>query len=264
MKIIDFDRFSFEKYNISKVSVIKQKNNWSTCSHDGRLYNGFIFVTVGNCVYRWEGHEENLAPGSVIYLPKGSRHSVTAPIKSLEFFRVNFTVTDIANAEETVFSDSPVLITHSAPQSIYDICSELTSLTLRPHTDFKSMAPLCELIDFCIRVLNADIYKGVDIAANYIAEHYVEKIDLSELADMCFMSYSHLFRTFKLKFGMTPVEYKNSLRIKKAKKLLCAHDCSIGEIAEMLGFEGSCYFTRAFKKHVGLSPAQYRRKKIEK
>lgn len=259
MKIIDFGDFSFEKYNVSNVSVIKQNNNWTVCSSlAGRFYNGFLVLNKGNCVYRWKGHEEKLAPGSVIYLPKGSRHSVTAPIKSLEFFRVNFTVTDIANSEETVFSDSPVLITHCAPQSCFDICSELTALTLRPNTDFKSMAPLCELIDFCFQVLNTGAAKGIDIAVNYIEDHYVERIDLSELANMCFMSYSHLFRTFKLKFGMTPIEYKNSLRIKKAKKLLSEHDCSVGEIAEMLGFEGACYFTRAFKKHVGVSPLNYR------
>ncbi|MBR2466769.1 MAG: helix-turn-helix domain-containing protein [Clostridia bacterium] len=265
MKVIDFSQFSFEKYNVSGVSVIKQKNNWSTYSPEsGRLHNGFIFVTVGNCVYRWKGHEENLSPGSVIYLPKGSQHSVTAPVRSLEFFRVNFTVTDIASAEETVFSDSPVLITHSTPQSIFDICFELTSLTLRPRTDFKAMAPLCELVDFCIRELSADTYKGIDIAVNYIADHCIEKIDISDLANMCFMSYSHFFRTFKTKFDMTPIEYKNSLRIKKAKKLLCEHDCSVGEIAEMLGFEGVCYFTRAFKKHVGISPANYRKEKSKK
>ena len=73
------------------------------------------------------------------------------------------------------------------------------------------------------------------------------------------MSYSHLFRTFKQKFGMTPIEYKNALRIKKAKKMLCDFDLSVGEIAERLGFEGMCYFTRAFKKHVGVSPLNYRK-----
>jgi AraC-like DNA-binding protein len=140
-----------------------------------------------------------------------------------------------------------------------EICSDLTSLTLRPHTDFKTMMYLCELIDFSVRVLNSSTAKGIDIAVNYISEHCVEQINLSELANMCFMSYSHLFRSFKQKFGMTPVEYKNSLRIKKAKMLLCDHDCSIGEIAEMLGFDGPSYFTRAFKKHVGVSPANYRK-----
>ena len=260
MKIIDFSQFSFEKYNVSGVSVIKQRNNWTVYTPpNGRIHNGFLIMTSGSCVYKWDGHEERLTPGSVIYLPKGSRHSVCAPIRSIEFFRVNFTVTDIANSEETVFSDSPVLITRSAPQSVFDNCSDLTSLTLRSYTDFKTMASLCELIEFSIRVLNMGAAKGIDIAANYIEDHYVENIDLSGIADMCFMSYSHLFRSFKQKFGMTPVEYKNSLRIKKAKMLLCDHDCSIGEIAEMLGFDGPSYFTRAFKKHVGVSPANYRK-----
>jgi len=260
MKIIDFGEFSFEKYNISNVSVIKQRNNWSMYSPiDGRIHNGFLFITEGKCVYKWNDAEVNLYPGSVIYLPKESRHTVTAPIKTLEYYRVNFTVTDISSYKETVFSDTPVLITHSTPQKITDICFELCNLTLRPYTDFKTLGALCELIDFCSRSLNSSTVTGIEIAVNYILDHYVEPINLSDLADKCFMSYSHLFRLFKLKFGMTPIEYKNSLRIEKAKNLLCDHDCSIGEIADMLGFEGACYFTRAFKKYVGMSPSYYRR-----
>ena len=264
MKIIDFGQFSFEKYSVSNVSVIKQRNNWSYIhSAEGRIYNGFLVITEGECVYRWDETEITLSPGSVIYLPKGSRHTVTAPLRSLEFFRVNFTVTDIRSSEETVFSDMPVFITHSAPQRITDICSELCALTLRPRTDFKTMAPLSEFIDFCMRALNSTA-KGIDVAVEYIADHCVEEISIGDLADMCFMSGSHFFRTFKQKFGMTPIEYKNSLRIKKAKKLLRDPDCSVGEIAELLGYEGACYFSRAFKRETGLSPLAYRKERTGK
>ena len=221
MQIIDFEQFSFERYNVSNVSVIKQRNNWATYRpENGRVYNGFLLVTEGQCIYKWNENELTLSPGSIIYLPKGSHHQVSAPLRSLEFFRVNFTVTDVKNSEEVVFSDSPVLITHTAPQRIVDVCSDLTTLSLRPRTDFKTMAPFSELIDFCISVLNASTAKGIDIAKNYILEHCMEEINLTHLAEKCFMSYSHLFRTFKQKFAMTPIEYKNSLRIKKAKKLL--------------------------------------------
>lgn len=260
MKIIDFGQFSFEKYNISNVSVIKQRNNWTLCDVlSGRKYNGFVLVTEGNCTYNWQDNEVKLSQGSLIYLPKNSHHTVRAPLKSLEFFRVSFTAADIEDGEETVFSEQPVVITHTAPQSVVEHCSELVNLTLRPHTDFKTMSSLCRIIDFCISSLNSSTKKGIDLALSYIKEHCMEEINLSMLASECYMSYSHLFRTFKQKFGVTPIEYKNSLRIEKAKKLLLDYDLSVGEIAERLGFEGACYFTRAFKKQVGISPLSYRK-----
>ena len=263
MRVIDFGNFSFEKYGISNVSVIKQKNNWSVINSQGRIYNGFLVITSGSCVYRWEDSEITLQPGSVIYLPKGSVHTVSAPARSLEFFRVNFTVTDLSSGEEAVFSKTPVFIMHSAPHRITDICTELCNLTLRQSTDFKTMAPLSEFVDFCMSAHGSTTAKGIDAAVEYISNHFVEEICISELAGMCFMSSSHFFRSFKHKFGMTPIEYKNLLRIKKAKKLLTDPDCSVGEIAELLGFEGACYFSRAFKKQVGISPLAFRQQITE-
>jgi AraC-like DNA-binding protein len=203
-----------------------------------------------------------LSPGSVIYLPKNSHHTVTAPLRSLEFFRINFTVVDLISSEETVFSKEPIVITHASPRKIIERAQELTAMTLRPYTDFKTMAALCEIIDFCISALNSNTKNGIDRALNYIEEHCMEDINLRELAAESYMSYSHLFRSFKQKFGVTPIEYKNSLRIEKAKKLLLDYDLSVGEIAERLGFEGACYFTRAFKSRVGFSPLAYRKAEI--
>ena len=79
----------------------------------------------------------------------------------------------------------------------------------------------------------------------------------AELAERCLVSVSTLQRVFKNTYGKTISEYRNELRISKAKKLLITGSYSIEETAEMLGFYDSAYFSRCFKKAEGLSPKKY-------
>lgn len=56
---------------------------------------------------------------------------------------------------------------------------------------------------------------------------------------------------------MPPVKYLTQLRIEYAKELLITGRYSIGEIAEMCGFENVYYFSTVFKKHTGIPPSKY-------
>ena len=57
---------------------------------------------------------------------------------------------------------------------------------------------------------------------------------------------------------MTPVAYRNKLRIEQAKKLLADNELSIGGISRLIGFENIYYFDRLFKKYTGMTPTDYR------
>ena len=262
MKTIGFENFSFEKYRISHVSVIRQKNAWTNLCHpEGRGCNGFILIINGECCYKWGDNSKNLSKGGLIYLPKGSRHSVSAPEKTLDFYRVNFTVEEISKDEEIIFSDEAKPISDKTPEMLYGLCEELCKATLQHGTDFKIMALLCEFINHCVFMSTPEGVTGFDAAIKKLNKSYTMPISIEALAEECFISPSHLFRLFKERLGMTPIEYKNSLRIEKAKHLLSDPECSISDIADMLGFENACYFTRIFKKSVGLSPMQYRQQR---
>ena len=121
MKIIPFSDIFRIKFAITDISVIYQTNNWSLCDNsDGRKMNGFLIIDEGECLYRWRGDEARLHKGAMIYLPKGSQHTVRAPERSLNFYRINFTLTDLSDGEEIVFSDTPSLIT----EGVTRICAE--------------------------------------------------------------------------------------------------------------------------------------------
>jgi len=101
----------------------------------------------------------------------------------------------------------------------------------------------------------------VDRCKLWIQEHYLENFEIASLAQAVFVSESYLFRYFKKKTGMTPMQYKNYLRIEKAKYLLCASNFTIDCIAEELGIADSKHFSHLFKKFEGISPGAFRQKR---
>lgn len=104
-------------------------------------------------------------------------------------------------------------------------------------------------------------YDGrIEKAVEYIRLHSDEDISVPRLATLCNISTSHFYTKFKEEVGMTPVDYKNSILVGRATRmLLYDRDASIEAIADALGFASATYFRRVFKKTTGKSPSEYRR-----
>ena len=94
---------------------------------------------------------------------------------------------------------------------------------------------------------------------SYIDDNYKEKITLDELAFIFRTNRSTLCKVFKATTGKTISEYVNDKKLLKAKDKILSTDKTLTEIAEELNFESIHYFTRFFKKHVGVSPKEYRK-----
>lgn len=96
-------------------------------------------------------------------------------------------------------------------------------------------------------------------AIDFIHDEYTkENISIPKLAALCKMSPSMFRLTFTNTMGLAPIKYINNLKISHAKELLSAEDCSVAEASELSGFHDESYFSRAFKKHTGVSPSEYK------
>ncbi len=93
---------------------------------------------------------------------------------------------------------------------------------------------------------------------SYIYSHYTERISLDELASKFLMNKFYLHKQFRQLYGYTPIEYRNLLRIARAKELLHNSNMSVNEITYFLGFESPSYFIQLFKRTEGSTPRQYR------
>lgn len=81
---------------------------------------------------------------------------------------------------------------------------------------------------------------------------------IDKLAKKFSVTTDYLIREFKKSTGMTPAQYYIDMKMKKAKELLLFSNYTNNQIAEFLGYPNYSYFSRLFKKHVGVSPNEYR------
>jgi len=91
----------------------------------------------------------------------------------------------------------------------------------------------------------------------YINEHICEKLSLQGIADSFNISQNYLSQLFKQHYKIGFNEYITKEKIEYAKHLLSNNKIKIYEVAEQLGFENAFYFSKVFKKVVGLSPKEY-------
>jgi AraC family transcriptional regulator, arabinose operon regulatory protein len=87
---------------------------------------------------------------------------------------------------------------------------------------------------------------------------------LPELAHNCQISSSRLSHLFKDEIGINVKHYRLDCRLQMAAEMLVSTNRPIKEIAYLVGYRHCSSFVRAFSTHVGLSPAWYRKKQLER
>ena len=95
---------------------------------------------------------------------------------------------------------------------------------------------------------------------NYIDSCVFKKFSLDDLSKKIMYSKKQLTREFKKYYNNTPYNYLIEIKTSTAKRLLEITDMPIKEIADRLCFENQHYFSKAFKKKVGISPSTYKKK----
>ncbi len=94
----------------------------------------------------------------------------------------------------------------------------------------------------------------------WIAEHYDAPSPVAGMLQASGLTERTFARRFHLATGLSPIEYVHTLRLEEAKQQLESGDAPVEAVAQSVGYEDAAYFSRLFKRKVGLSPAQYRRR----
>jgi two-component system response regulator YesN len=108
------------------------------------------------------------------------------------------------------------------------------------------------------RLTDLDDAKRMNDIVTFVNEHYMDELSLDMLATRFFLSREHISRRFKQEIGVTLSSYVIELRINQAKQWLCQSDEKMYSIALKLGYQDEHYFSKLFKKVVGLTPLEYR------
>ncbi|KKR03643.1 MAG: hypothetical protein UT30_C0023G0001 [Candidatus Uhrbacteria bacterium GW2011_GWF2_39_13] len=96
---------------------------------------------------------------------------------------------------------------------------------------------------------------------SYLEENISEKTTIKKLAYLVHLHPTYFANSFAKVFGMSPLEFMISQKLEKTQKMLFFTEKPIKEIAAEIGFKDEFYFSRIFKKYIGISPTQYRQHK---
>lgn len=99
----------------------------------------------------------------------------------------------------------------------------------------------------------------VQLAEEYVHKNYRSIKSVQEISKHVDISYDHLRHCFKLLRGTSLIHHLNAVRVDRARLLLIHSRLPLKQISDMCGFQDNGYFSRSFRKAIGVSPLQYRR-----
>lgn len=106
-----------------------------------------------------------------------------------------------------------------------------------------------------------ELYRRLCRARDYMAACFDRPLTLAEVAGVACLSPNHLLRSFNQAFRLTPHQFLTATRLEHARKMLAGRNLSVTDVCFSVGFESPSSFSRAFRRHTGLTPSEYRRKR---
>lgn len=100
--------------------------------------------------------------------------------------------------------------------------------------------------------------EGMKRVLEYIDGNYEKKISLDELAGQAGLNTRYFCTFFKAMTGRNCLDYINLVKMEKAAAMMQTGEMRVGEIAWSVGFSDSGYFSRLFRRYMGLTPSEYR------
>ncbi len=219
----------------------------------------FVYIIQGKVCFSFQ--MDSLTAGSLdmVYLPRDTAYR-SRWAEDASFMVVDLSLRDSAG-QDIRFGDNPCVLFHDTHR-VYD--GLLTELAEK--ADAKGPFDWLERLSLCFKLL-CDMARDtnkkeldedrclIKEAVDYLERNLNSDFTVDSLASMCNLSPSSFRRIFLKIKGMSPVEYRNRLRIRKATALLRSGMYTVGEAAEQVGIRDIQYFGKLFKRYAGMNPS---------
>ena len=232
--------------------------HWHNAIEFVYIISGRLKFTINNTAFLAGAGELVVINSSTVhsFMPIGADVDYYYLVANDDFFKANSLYSQGTHFESVIESDEAKRLFKRITEeyergdeySNAAILSQLMSLFVylsRNHNTHPNGAPLSE-------EKKLKMVRGMLV---YLAEHFKERLTIEEIAEALHYSKSYISHTFKEITGCSLISYINLLRCQNATSLLL-DGSSVSEAAAEVGFTDVSYFTRVFKKSLGILPSQ--------
>jgi len=276
MKIIPISETRYTNLDFQIFDILPQnwmhRNEFSLYKDKERPLSAlfFIFTDVEVTFF-----SENTPPlvvkkGDIVFIPKGMRYSVRLTNKNefkIDTCTINLNMFD-ENREEIFFSDNISVLTKRGDnlldvhlKNLFDVFYRVEKMGEKEAKNISRIkGEFFLILDLISESASqrSDFYYPIRRGVEAFSNEWNLNEKIEKYAEPSGMSETYFYRCFRKWSGISPVEYRNNLRLSNAESLLRCTDMKIGEISESVGFEDPFYFCKLFSEKYGASPRNYR------
>ena len=235
------------------VSINKEPSQKTRKSH------ALLYIVDAERTYSFAcGKEFTVRNGDILYIPKGFRYTVSG--KELrEGYSICFETESVDLEPFLLRPKNTAYFQESFKTAAAAWSNKSVGYHMRCKAELYNI--ICNMqSEYMLDYVSKSTKMRLAPAIEYIHREYTkDNLSVPYLASLCGMSEVLFRRNFKNSMGVSPLRYINNLKIARAKELLSFGMCSVSEAAFLSGFHDECYFSREFKRLVGVSPSDYKK-----
>jgi AraC-like DNA-binding protein len=272
----------FSDVEVLWISRFDYEQHWFLPSHAHEDYYQLIYLADGQALFELDGVPAAAAAPSVLFIPPENVHGIreiTASrlvtldvkftIRSSELERLCRSLPEISVPPDTAVRDLLELIREQGLQKprYYQLQCRLylgqLLLTLLQYSSSGAESHRCSpqgphQADVPVLPRRTSLSPLTEAVLEHLERSYAGPVCAASLEQHFSYSYRHISTVFSRDMGMTPMAFRERLRIARARELLSYTRFELKQISDMTGFQDVHQFTRSFKKREGMPPGQWR------
>lgn len=266
MESLKLDRISDCAFTVEMFSVTNKTvfpPDAFICRSGAVLRERFFYVVKGKIIFNDNTDDRcEFSAGEIVYLPYNVTYrSRWDEAENGKFLSVNFILCD-KNGNRISFSDRISLLMRDKNSEFLPLFTEIAlkwsegKFGYRLETRALFYEILHRLTVNARMLSEKNSRSDIGRAILFLENNYLSDVTVERLADMANVGECMFRRTFKAEKGMSPVRYRNLLRLKKAREMLESGEFSVLETAMAVGFDDTGYFSKLFKREFGMNPSE--------
>ncbi len=258
----------FAIFDVSVMAGVRPRGKTVDHGCGGRPKSGFLFLVKGDVRFCAEEGEETFArAGDLVYLPKNDKYRMRYEAEETRFILVNFEAVTREGKDAVFLEHLDVIASDDDSNRIakamigLELCSASVTIGAelrRKELVYRLLGQICQsdTATFSKQEGGSPIWEGVLL----LEQTYLKNLPIAKYAEAAHVSENSFRRLFRKQYQLSPVKYRNQLRIRRAKELLREEDLSVAEVAYACGFENIGYFCRYYREVMGETPSEARQR----